>query len=482
MPNTMMPGNPRYQPKSLIPFFGYDNLAYPIVMVEIAGVRTLADLGVIPKKDIALLTPDIERRLLAITMTEVDRVEREDTEYGKATRHDIRALVRIMQSILPPPLRRWVHIPFTSYDPLDTARIITFVQAHRNVVHVKAKEFIRQLRDLTVKYAVSSQIGRTHGQHALPITIGFWLATILNRTVTNAKQADHFAEALVGKISGAVGAYNAQVGLGLFDGKDGKTFEEMVLLRVGLKPAPISTQILPVEPLAYYLFSVLLLSASIAQFGLDCRQLMRTEIAELSEPFEVGQVGSSTMAHKRNPMNFENTQGMFEGGRNAFGNVLSLLLSEHQRDLVGSSLARDLPVNVIKLVYQLETCLRQDKEGRSFLQRITVDQESCDRNLKMMGDFILAEPLYISLQMAGYEEDAHELVNHKALKIARAEGISLIQAVKKITRSDKAVREAWNAIPAEIKDMLEDPARYTGKAADKAVEMCAEAHRYLNQN
>ncbi len=485
MTNLALPGNPRYQPKSLIPIFGYDNLIRPVVEVEIAVMKTLAKRGVIPLADMLLLTDEIEKQLLAITTSEVDRVERQDTEYGKATSHDIRALVRIMQKILPEPLRRWVHIPLTSYDVLDTARVLMFLRAHEEVVQPKVKEVIASFASQARQYAHMVQVGRTHGQHALPITVGFWMATILSRLITNARQMDTFATGLRGKISGAVGAYNAQAGLGIYD-NDGEscTFELAVLLRLNITPAPISTQILPPEPLAYYLTSCAFTSAALGQYGRDCRNLMRIEIGELSEPFEEGQVGSSTMAHKRNPLHFENLEGMWEGVRAEMGKVSSLLVSEHQRDLVGSSVARDLPVIVVKLVYQLETLLRKGKgnDPRPFVERVMPDAETCLLNLEMQGNILLAEPLYIALQMAGYTGDAHHLVNHHVVEtVKQIPGLTLIEAMNEVANRDKDVRNAWDNVPAEMKELLRDPTRYIGKAAEKTFQICDMADEYIKR-
>ncbi len=407
MQNLSLPGNPRYQPRDLQPHFGYDNLFQAVAEVEIATIRTLAEIGIIPEADIALLTPEIEQQLLSITTTEVDDVER------NVTKHDIRAWVRIAQGKVDPKLRRWIHVPLTSYDALDTARALQFVRGHEVVKRLTDKvigHFVEQVN----MFAAHPQIGRTHGQHALPITVGFWFATILSRILTNIQSANDAAKKLVGKISGAVGVYNAQVGLGIAARCGDKTFEERVLEKLGLKPAPISTQILPPEPLADYLFACVKLSASLGQFGLDCRQLMRTEIGELCEPFEKGQVGSSTMAHKRNPINFEGLEGGWKKNKIEFGKILECMTSEHQRDLVGSSIVRDFPTIVVNLVNQLNTLLRE-ANGKPFICRISVDEVALKRNFETQGDAIIAEPIYIALQMAGYEGDAHELVNHAAM-------------------------------------------------------------------
>src|SRR3989344_2152204 len=469
MSNLALPGNPRYQPKDLQKHFGYDNLFRTVADVEIATIITLAEIGIIPKADVDLLTPAVEQELRAIQTSEVDDIER------KVTKHDIRAWVRIAQSKMEPSLRRWVHVPLTSYDALDTARAVQFVQAHNNVVRRLTNKVIGHFAEQVYRFADQPQIGRTHGQHALPITVGFWFATILNRIVTNIQSASAAAEKLVGKISGAVGVYNAQVGLGISARCGSKTFEERVLEKLGLKPAPISTQILPPEPLADYLFACVKLSATFGQFGLDGRHLMRTEIAELGEPFEQGQVGSSTMAHKRNPINFENLEGTWFKTKNEFGKVLDTMISEHQRDLVGSSLMRDFPTIVVNLVQQLNTLLRE-KDEVPFVSRISVDEEICQRNLKAQGQAILAEPMNIALQMAGYEGDAHDLVNHKAMKFVE-KGFSMIEAAKTALLSQGLMdqRSLLSNIPPEVIKLLSSPEKYTGLASEKAIQIASAA-------
>ena len=140
------------------------------------------------------------------------------------TRHDIRAWVRIAQGKVDPGLRRWIHVPLTSYDALDTARALQFVRGHEAVRRLTDK-VIGLVVEQVNSFALQPQIGRTHGQHALPITVGFWLATILSRILSNIQSANSAAEKLVGKISGAVGVYNAQVGLGIAARCGDKTFE-----------------------------------------------------------------------------------------------------------------------------------------------------------------------------------------------------------------------------------------------------------------
>ena len=126
MQNLTLPGNPRYQPRQMMPVFGYDNLYRKVAAVEIATLKTLHEIKVIPDDDFLDLLPEIEAQLLAIPTTEVDKIERQ------ITHHDIRAWVRLAQSIIGHKLARWVHIPLTSYDSIDTGRILQFREARLN--------------------------------------------------------------------------------------------------------------------------------------------------------------------------------------------------------------------------------------------------------------------------------------------------------------------------------------------------------------
>lgn len=472
MPNLSLPTNPRYQPKELIPFFGYDNLYLGPIMVEVANLQVLGGLRVIPEADFALLTSDVIGDLQAITTTEVDEVER------KVTKHDVRALVSCMRKRMPERLGKWLHIPLTSYDVLDTGRILHYREAFYKCTAPSVEKVIEIMAGLIEMYADQPMLGRTHGQAALPITVGFWLSTVLSRVMFNYQKMRACVDDLVGKISGAVGAHNAQFGLGFLERCGDLSYEDRVLAKLGLKASRISTQILPPEPLAYFLHTHVLLAGSIAQLARDCRHLMRTEIAEIGEPFEEGQAGSSTMAHKRNPINWETIEGAFKKILAEFVKVHLALISEHQRDLTDSSVMRDFPAIVIDLQIMLNTLLRE-KDGVSFLARMRVNEAACQANLDRSSGLVIAEPLYIILQMLGYEGDTYDLVNKQLMPIAQANGNDLMQALEIAAEEDEDLASIVRQIPSAVRNLLDNPSEYTGLAQAKALQIAAEARELL---
>jgi len=315
----------------------------------------------------------------------------------------------------------------------------------------------------------------------LPITVGFWLATILDRMIVNAAFMDQYSQNLVGKISGAVGAYNAQVGLGITQRCGKKTYEERLLTKVGLKPGDISRQIVAPEPMNYYLFSVLMLSGAFGQFGRDGRQLMRSEIEEILESKDQGDVGSSTMTGKVNPIIFENIEGAWWKNAAEFLKPLFTVISEHQRDLVGSSLLRDFPTMVINLDTQLGNILRKDKKTQTpWLARLVVNTANCTANFNRFKHLILGEPIYIALQMAGYPGDAHKLINEEIAPINRTTKRPLIELIEEKAQSDTELGTALAAIPADVVRLLHTPEEYTGSAKGQALKIVDKAREFIS--
>jgi adenylosuccinate lyase len=185
------------------------------------------------------------------------------------------------------------------------------------------------------------------------------------------------------------------------------------------------------------------------------------------------------MAHKRNPINFENTEGMWIKTKNEFGKVMDTLISEHQRDLVGSSVSRDFPIILINLQKQLDTLLRTNKQNETFFERIEIHTKKCQENLKMSAGLVIAEPLYIALQMAGYTGDAHKLVNEDLMPFAKRTGRTLLQALNYFAQYDGDLSRVVENIPENIIQLLKEPSLYTGNASKKAREIVAMSKQYL---
>lgn len=471
--NYALPGNPRYQPKSLVDYFGYDNLYKHVGRVEYAALKNivrvlvglkLADKGILKMMD--------QKVFESLTTSEVDEQER------KVTKHDIRAFVQLLKPRLKAEIAPYLHILLTSYDVIDTAAALRYKEAYEMVTRPAVEKLLMELCAMIRRNSGVVQIGRTHGQHAVPITVGFWLATITNRIMQNLISLDFSSRRLVGKISGPVGAYNAYEALGLGKKISPQVFETMVLSELGLIPAPVSTQIVPPEPLADYLFAAVKLSASLAQFANDCRHLMRSEISEIREEYAKGQVGSSTMAHKRNPIVFENIVGAWLKNRAEYFKVMETLVSEHQRDLTGSSLMRDFPTIVVNLQTQLDNLMRRNDEGKTFLSRIQIDKEALDRNFQQSAGVIMAEPIYIALQLFGYEGDAHKLVNEVLLPKAKEGEMDLYELL--MTIDDPSLKTVLSRMPKEVLEALCHPEKYTGKAEEAALRVASDIEELIS--
>src|SRR5688500_9264895 len=224
------------------------------------------------------------------------------------TRHDVRALVNVIQSKVPDDAKRFVHLGATSYDIVDTANALRYRECVEKVVVPRLARAVAVCIKIAETEAETGQIGRTHGRHAEPITVGFQFAEYVARLGERTVKLGDAARALPGKLSGAVGAYSA---MGLLT-DDARTLEKRFLASLGLHPRSSSTQI--VEPegwtdLAHACITALGVMAKCAD---DLRHLQRSEIGEIAEAFGAEQVGSSTMPHKRNPVSFENVKSLWK--------------------------------------------------------------------------------------------------------------------------------------------------------------------------
>ncbi|MCR4323206.1 MAG: lyase family protein [Candidatus Azambacteria bacterium] len=422
-------------------FLGY------LCMVEIALVKVLHNRGLCAQNI-------VEEVVQACEQVGMDEVAAEEVR----TKHDVRAVVNCIQKRLSDEAKRFVHCTATSYDIIDTARALSYRDTMQDVVIPELLALEETLIKLALREADTTQIGRTHGQHAVPITFGFSIASYVNRLGGCIVQLRERATELRGKFSGAVGAYNAST---LFF-ENPELFEEDILKELGISPALCSTQIAPPEPIIRLMQEAAMAAGVMANVARDMRNLQRTEIAEVAEGMSDGQVGSSTMAHKQNPITFENIESMYKIVQGHMVTVVLDQVSEHQRDLTGSASARTYPEIINYVVYMARRLNRA-------MKKLVVCRESISRNLEFQRGLIVAEPLYLTLAALGHP-DAHEKVRELSMR-AREQG----RPLEELAQQDEELKPYFAEMTKDQRRVFTMPERlYTGIAAQKAVRV-AEA-------
>ena len=407
---------------------------------------------------------DLERTIrAAAARVTADAVAAEE----RATDHNVRALVNVLQRELPASVRHLVHVGATSYDITDTANALRYRAALRNVIVPLLIRLERALIELTEREADTAQVGRTHGQYASPVTFGFAMAEYVARLGKSIVGISGRAGDLRGKLAGAVGAYNATSLLV----DDALELERAVLRRLELKPSESATQIVEPEYLLAALLEVGTAFGILANLADDLRHLQRSEIDEVREPFGRQQVGSSTMPQKRNPWNCEHVKSLW---KTFAPRILTFFLdqvSEHQRDLTNSASARFVPEFVAGFAAAANRLLR-------VVQGLHVNRERMGRRLRDgTSDLVMAEAAYVLLAASG-SADAHEQVRRLTLECERR-GVRLLDAA----RADQAIWERLDqAVQARFAttalDFFSHPERYVGQAAPKA-RAIAERYRAL---
>jgi adenylosuccinate lyase len=380
--------------------------------------------------------------------------------YEEETRikHDIRALANVIRSRVSEDAKPYVHLAATSYDIVDTANALRLKDAVKRVIIPDLSKLEKALIAIDLRYSETSQIGRTHGQHAEPITFGFFISYYVSRLGQRIVKLNHAADRLCGKFSGAVGVYGP---LSLIV-PDPEKFERELLSSLGLIPSEVSTQIVQPEPVTDLFHNVVSTFGVIANLARDLRHLQRTEISEISEEFSESQVGSSTMPQKRNPINFENAESAWKKFMPQMVTVYMDQISEHQRDLTNSLSQRYLPELLVGFDSTVRRITRTVWDESKNKPRIKVDLESMSKNFEISGESLLAEPLYILLAAAGHP-DAHEAVR-KIVQKAISEKTSFLKAFK----SDNELAGYLSKIPKEKLRILDSPKKYNGIAGKKA--------------
>ncbi|MCX8190122.1 MAG: lyase family protein [Candidatus Diapherotrites archaeon] len=419
------------------------------IEVEVAYVRALSYFGICKKE----LYKEIQKAGKKIT---AELICDEESKTG----HETKALVNVLSTNVSSEAKKFIHLGLTSCDVLDTANALRFKRYTEKVLLPEAKSLEKLLIKLAIQNKKTFQIGRTHGQHAEPITFGFFLAQYVSRLGQRILAIENASSNLKGKISGAVGAYNA---LSLFC-NDPLKLEAKTLSYLGLKPSESSTQILPREYFADLVHALLSTLGVIANLADDMRHLQRSEIGEVAEHFGSTQVGSSAMPHKRNPITFENIKSIWKAFSPRILTVYMDQISEHQRDLTNSASERFLPEMLFACTYAI-------RQMRKALEKLYVDEKAMLNNLSKSSQKTISEALYVLLALQGLE-NAHEHVRRIAFNLQKG---SLIDAALK----DKELLPYIKKIPQAKLKYLQNPKNYLGLAEKKTERICKNWEKIL---
>jgi adenylosuccinate lyase len=412
--------------------------------VEAALAWAHAEVGDIPRKDAEKI--EAAASLKYVKLSRIKEIERE-------IRHDVASLVRALAEACGPS-GGYVHLGATSYDIVDTANALQLRDALK-LIEKRLWDFEDVLMKKALRYKNALIVGRTHGQHALPMTLGFKFAVWMREVSRHIERLEQCQRrALVGKMSGAVGT---QAGFG----KHAIRIQQLVMQRLGIKPAEISTQIVQRDRHAEIVCLLAIIASSLENFATEIRELQRPEIGELFERFEAEkQVGSSTMSQKRNPELCERVCGLARVIRSLVIPALENVTTWHERDLTQSSAER--------FVFP-ETCILTDYIiylMTNIVADLLVDEQRMCKNLEITSGRLMSEAVMMALVKKGMDrQEAHELLRRLTIKSEAEKRLFM-----EILLEDKAVCEKLSR--KEISAAL-DPTKYLGTAV-RQTELAVE--------
>jgi len=422
------------------------------MQVEAALARAHAFLGNIPNE--AAETISAIADLDHVKISRVKEIERD-------TKHDLMALVKAMTEASG-DAGRYVHLGATSNDIVDTATALQ-IKSALGIIRADVDELILTLAKLAKRERDTLEVGRTHAQFAIPITFGFKIAGYLAEMLRHRERLEQVEKrAAVGKMAGAVGT-GAALGAHFFQ------IQEKVMEDLGLGYEPAATQVVGRDRYTELICLLANIATSLDRYGTEVRNLQRSELSEAMEAFDVTkQVGSSTMAQKKNPITSENVCGL---ARIVRGFVIPTFESQvlwHERDLSNSSAERFVLPHVFVL---LDDMLHKMIDVFSHL---SVDRKRMIHNIEQAKGMIMAEPVMMALAAKGLgRQEAHELVREASMVAAR-DGLHLQDALlASPVRDILSDKEIWEAM---------DPAGYVGGAPEIVDRLVLEASRTLGIN
>jgi len=388
--------------------------------IELLACEALAELGEIPREAV--------KEIREKASFDVQRV----SEIEKETKHDVIAFLTSVGEYIG-PLSKYLHYGLTSSDVLDTSLALLLKEAS-DLILQDIHQLLSVLKVKAYHHKETLMIGRSHGVHAEPITFGLKMALWHDEMKRNLLRMERAKEAVsVGKISGAVGTF-AHIP---------PSVEEYVCKRLGLKAAPISTQIVQRDLHADFFTTLALIASSIEKFAVELRHLQRTEVLEAEEFFSKGQKGSSSMPHKRNPISSENLSGLARLVRSYGIASLENIPLWHERDISHSSVERVIaPDATILIDYMLS-------RFTSIVKNLIVYPDHMKTNLEKMGGLIFSEAVLLLLTRKGLSrEEAYAAVQRNAMKVWEGGG-----DFKTFLSQDKAIQPLLN--PDELNEAFD---------------------------
>jgi adenylosuccinate lyase len=391
---------PRYTRPEMGLIWSDENKFRAWLAVEVAATETLADAGMVPKAAARVI------RLKADF--EVERIHQIEAE----VKHDVIAFTTAVAEKIGPE-SRWLHYGLTSNDVVDTAQALQVKQASALITE-DLHRLLEVLKRRAFEFKDTPMVGRTHGVHAEPITFGLKLANWYCEVERNLERFENAAEEMrVGKFSGAVGTF-AHLD---------PEMEERICARLGLNPAPISSQVIQRDRHANYVATLAVIASTLDKIALEVRHLQRTEVREAEEFFSEKQKGSSAMPHKRNPITCEQISGLARVIRGHSQAALENVALWHERDISHSSVERIiLPDSTILVDYLLN-------KTTDIIDRLLVYPERMRENLESTKGLVFSGQLLLDLVESGMlREDAYRAVQRDAMR-AWKEGISFRELV-----------------------------------------------------
>jgi len=357
--------------------------------IETLACEAQAELGVIPKEVVPVI-----RAKGDFDIARIDVIEAE-------VKHDVIAFLTSVSEFVGPEAR-FIHQGMTSSDVLDTCLSVQLVQAADELL-ADLDMVLESLRKRAMEHKDTVCIGRSHGIHAEPVTFGLKLASFYAEMQRNRVRLAAARENIAtGAISGAVGTF-ANID---------PYVEEYVCAKMGLKPEPVSTQVIPRDRHAEYFCVLALIASSMERIAIEVRHMQRTEVLEAEEFFSKGQKGSSAMPHKRNPILSENLTGQARYIRSLCIPALENVALWHERDISHSSVERYIaPDATVALDFSL-------RRLNGLIRNLVVYPENMMKNLNQMKGLVFSQKILLDLTQAGVSrEDSYRLVQRNAMKV-----------------------------------------------------------------